>query len=211
MDHTRFDSLTRSLTVTGSRRRALTAALSGALGVLGLIPSDDGAAAKKCPPCKKRKKGKCKKTLPDGTACAGGMCQGGSCVAAAAPAPAPQCTSNAECSDGLVCISGTCQICVATSECRGGEQCLSTGCCPEPRICGTTCLAAPCDTQQCRSCSATSGTCVSCSGDKTCCGAGTESARCLIAGGFPCSGIYTVAKNRSCCSGTCDAATNRCA
>ena len=36
-------------------------------------------AKKKCPPCRKRKKGKCKKRLPDGAACPGGICRSGSC------------------------------------------------------------------------------------------------------------------------------------
>ena len=58
MDADRFDSLARSLTAAGSRRRALAAALSGALGLLGLAHPDDVAAAKsgKCKP----KCGECK-------------------------------------------------------------------------------------------------------------------------------------------------------
>ena len=49
MDADRFDTLTRSLTAAGSRRRALAAVLAGSLGVLGST-----ASAKK----KKKKKGK---------------------------------------------------------------------------------------------------------------------------------------------------------
>ena len=90
MDGARFDTLARSLIAIGSRRRALTAALGGSLGLLSLDRRDEAAARKKaCPPCKKRKKGKCKKRLPDGTACAGGSCQAGSCVAATPP-PSPR-------------------------------------------------------------------------------------------------------------------------
>ena len=123
MDHHRFDTLTRSLTTTGSRRRALTVALSGAFGVLGLVPADDAAAAKKCPPCKKRKQGKCKKTLPDGTACSGGTCQGGSCVRTPSP-PSSRCTP--ECS-GKTCgddgCDGFCGSCTAPETCHGGTCC----------------------------------------------------------------------------------------
>src|SRR5688572_9355878 len=93
MDAERFDSLARSFTAVPTRRRALVATLGGALGVLGLVHPDETAGKKKpCPPCKKRKQGKCKKKLPDGTGCSGGTCQNGSCVAAApllSPPPPP--------------------------------------------------------------------------------------------------------------------------
>src|SRR4051812_18157104 len=83
MDAARFDHLARSLTLGGSRRRALTATVS-ALGVLGLAGPDDLEAKKKkpCPPCKKRRNGKCKAKLPNRTGCAGGTCQDGSCAPA---------------------------------------------------------------------------------------------------------------------------------
>ena len=48
MDPPRFDSLARSLTAAGSRRRALALDLSGALGSLGLAHPDDAAAGGKC-------------------------------------------------------------------------------------------------------------------------------------------------------------------
>jgi hypothetical protein len=44
---------------------------------------------KNCPPCKKRKDGKCKKNKPDGTVCEGGTCQSGSCVQPVPPLPPP--------------------------------------------------------------------------------------------------------------------------
>src|SRR4051794_24260786 len=61
------------------------------------VPGRSRVAAKKkkpCPPCKTRKKGKCKVTLPDGTAGAGGTCQGGKlpcgrCRAPPPPSPSP--------------------------------------------------------------------------------------------------------------------------
>lgn len=82
MDAFRFDTLTRFLRTSGSRRHALGGLLGSLLG-LGRSRREATAAKKKpCPPCKKRKKGKCKKKLPNGTPCANGTCQSGSCVAA---------------------------------------------------------------------------------------------------------------------------------
>lgn len=83
MDAACFDRLARSLTTIGSRRRALTAVVSGALGVLSLAGPDDIEAKKKkpCPSCRKRKKAKCKGKLPDGTPCGNGICSAGTCAA----------------------------------------------------------------------------------------------------------------------------------
>ena len=60
MDEIRFDSLTRSLTTAGSRRRALVATLGGTLGLLGWQGGDDTAAHNPSKGCKK-KSGKAKK------------------------------------------------------------------------------------------------------------------------------------------------------
>jgi hypothetical protein len=83
MGRTRFNRLARSLTAAGSRRQTF-AVLAGSLGLLSFVQRDAAEARKKCPPCKKRKQGKCKGKKPDGTLCAGGACQSGSCVPAAA-------------------------------------------------------------------------------------------------------------------------------
>jgi len=98
MDGTRFDTITRSLTVAGSRRRALAAGVAGALGLWGVTHQDDVAAGGKCKPkcnecetCKKGKhgkKGKCK-PQPNGTACSVGSCQNGSCAAVTPQSPPP--------------------------------------------------------------------------------------------------------------------------
>ena len=57
MEPCRFDSLTRSLTVAGSRRAALGSLLVGTLGLLGLLSAhgDDGAAHDALLKCKKLK------------------------------------------------------------------------------------------------------------------------------------------------------------
>src|SRR5687767_928145 len=81
MDARRFDTLARIVSTAGSRRRAVATAVGGALALLGLADPHDATAKKKCPPCKKRKQDKCKGKKPDGTACPGGTCRRGSCIA----------------------------------------------------------------------------------------------------------------------------------
>jgi hypothetical protein len=121
-----FDALTRTLMTAGSRRRALTGVVSGTLGlVLGASVIDEAEAAKKCPPCKKRKKGKCKKKLPDGTACRGGSCQSGRCVVSAC-VPEPQlATCHGRCGTWI----NNCGQIVPCFTCTDGKQCLSNGSC----------------------------------------------------------------------------------
>lgn len=100
MDSPTFDTLTRAL----NRRHGL-----GLLSLLGLsvAVSPSGAEAKKkkkaCAPCRKRKKGKCKATLPDGTPCPEGTCQRGTCVPAPASPPIspPARLPDAACLSGL--------------------------------------------------------------------------------------------------------------
>ncbi len=142
MDPQRFDTLARSLTAAGSRRRALAAILGGALGLsLGATSIEEAAARKKkpCPPCKKRnRQGKCKKKLPDGTACEGGRtCQNGSCL----------------CASGLRPCGATCQQCCVNLDCEGGRTCQKGTCacppdrplfCTEQNVCGECCDNIPC-------------------------------------------------------------------
>jgi mannan endo-1,4-beta-mannosidase len=88
-----FDAIARELG-TDSTRRGIFRLLGGAAAIasgVALTMGEDADAKKKhqgkgkgkkkgCPPCKKRKKGKCKKKKPDGTVCPGGACQSGNCV-----------------------------------------------------------------------------------------------------------------------------------
>jgi hypothetical protein len=130
MDGSRFDTLTRSLSLAGSRRRALGGVLLGALSLLGSQTVQEAAKKKKpCPPCKKRKQGKCKKKLPDGTVCREGTCQGGRCVAALPPAPSccggpscPRCANGQSCANGNDCISARC-VTGRCQGCAGNDQC----------------------------------------------------------------------------------------
>ena len=163
MDPNRFDSLARSLTEARSRR-ALTAALAGFLGLLGLAAPDDAAAAKsgkckpKCGECEKCNKGDCKrkngtkrckkgkcKARDNGTACSSGRtCQNGTCVC---PPDKPAfCTSQnvcGQCCDNLPCCGKTAcgpqePICLAnlTCGCEDGRPLCGNRCCIEPQGCG---------------------------------------------------------------------------
>src|SRR5215207_4919203 len=91
MDVSRFDSLARSLTLVGSRRRTLAGVLLGSLGLLGSRAEEAAAKEKHCRPCKKRNnQGKCKKKKPDGTVCGPDqVCSGGACIAPACGAGGP--------------------------------------------------------------------------------------------------------------------------
>src|SRR5215217_9119635 len=108
MDDGSFDGLTRSFTasLTGSTtRRGMTRllaglALGGPLALLGL-GEVEAKCKKPCGLCKRCKQGKCK-PRPAGTACPGGTCQRGACVASA---PAVACS----CPAGTGCLTnGTC-------------------------------------------------------------------------------------------------------
>jgi hypothetical protein len=105
MDGKSFDVLVRRVLGRPSRRGMLRAGagslVTAALAGRGLSAPDDVEAKKKpCPPCKKRKKGKCKGSLPDGTGCTNGTCQGGRCIVASDPDPVgPVTTADATCLD----------------------------------------------------------------------------------------------------------------
>src|SRR5918993_630535 len=122
MDADRFDAPARFLSYTGSRRRAVAA--FG--GVLSMSSLEEAGAKKKCPPCRKRnKQGKCKKKKPNGTACAGGTCQGGRCCVAD-----PQATTCA----GVACGTVTSNNCgqAVSCPCPSGQSCLLNGSCAIP-------------------------------------------------------------------------------
>ena len=161
MDGPTFDVLTRSLSTTRSRRRAVVAELTGVLGQALASAGEDAAAKKKkpCPPCKKRKQGKCKKKLPDGTACGGGTCQSGSCVPVGCPSgqklcagtciASGLCCNNAECpADRPICYDGSCDPCLpiytfgVAQNCESSAQCCGTAS-GVPAVCCQISAAGP--------------------------------------------------------------------
>src|SRR5215211_4295256 len=114
----RFDTLAQSLSHTPSRRTALRLLGGAALGGLftlgtGRTEAKRGGHGKGKGTNKKGKKGKCTKKLPDGTACAGGTCQRGSCVAAV-PDPCARCSGDEVCSGGACLVPA----CGAGGPCR---------------------------------------------------------------------------------------------
>lgn len=158
MDGSAFDRFTRTLTTAGSRRRALGGMLAGTLGLLGAGAENAAAKKKKpCPPCKKRKKGKCKGTVPDGTACSGGVCQSGTCVVC--PSGETRCgnacvnlvTDPAHCGRcGRTCPSGVCEN--GTCTCDGPVSILCPdGCFCTPRETGGFACSGSTDIRPCTS------------------------------------------------------------
>jgi hypothetical protein len=109
---------------------------------------DSGKKKKKknCPPCKKRKNGKCKKTLPDGSACPGGTCQAGSCIYST-----PTCTATCA---GMVCgvdgCGGSCGTCESGWFCQNGA-CVSI-CDQGLTSCGDACVNLQDDPANCGAC-----------------------------------------------------------
>ena len=76
MERERFDTLVRLLATTPSRRQAVGALLGAALAGRAAA-----TGAKSCGPCRKRKRGRCRRKRPDGTPCgAFGRCRNGRCV-----------------------------------------------------------------------------------------------------------------------------------
>ena len=146
MSTTTFDDLVQRLAHTSTRRRAF--ALLGSLATGSVLgePAQAGKKKKPCPPCKRRTKGKCKKRLPDGTACAGGTCQGGVCVPVT---PATGTTTPRPCPDkqtlcGSLCVNlandlSNCGVCgrrCSSNECRNGTcSCFGGAPCPAGCAC----------------------------------------------------------------------------
>jgi len=216
MDGTHFDALARSLSTAGSRRRALGGLLVSALGLLGSQTEKASAKKKKpCPPCKKRKKGKCKANLPDGTSCEnGGSCLSGSCRPPAGPldvTPPPSTCSPAICA-GCCDAQGVCQPGNTHLACgSGGGPCAA---CANPKpvcfnnVC-TTCQnnapARPCPNG---CCDGITGTCLP----------GTTRGSCGAVGGACQTCPWGVCANGVCtcdntsCSGNmcCDPVAKRC-
>jgi hypothetical protein len=198
-----FDTLTRSLSKTLSRRRSLLAGLAG-LGVASLLGPAPAATRHK----KKRKKSSCA-GKPDGTPCGTGKtCSGEVC------AVEPTCVKAEDgCVIGDECCSGTCydppsqtcgysapgQPCHTTDDCIVGKcvgfVCRCTG---AGDGCSTfaDCCSGNCDGGLC----ACSGVGFDCNGDADCCvGFCAQDGRCDCLG----SGDQCVASARNCCSGQC--------
>jgi hypothetical protein len=128
MDAKHFDALLRALTNRSSRRGiGLTLASFGLGATFGVGPISE-VEAKKCPPCRKKKRGKCKRRKPTGTPCeeGRGICDRGSCSCGDGPTCPPQ----------QVCVAGHC---FPQGTCPEGTR----ACVPETgTACGDDCFCA---------------------------------------------------------------------
>jgi hypothetical protein len=116
MDTDRFDTLARSLTESGSRRRALATLLGG--GLVPVLGRTDGEAKKKkkaCGRCQIKKKGKCTQAPDDAPCATGRTCQGGACTCLPGTYFCESQTQETCCTTGQACNSGTCGACPATN------------------------------------------------------------------------------------------------
>jgi hypothetical protein len=184
MDANRFDSLTRSLSAAGSRRRALALAVSGALAPLvGLGETDARSKLKKSKKIdnKKRRKKCIKKAKGASNACQdkkkngseSDIDCGGTCPRCAV---GKTCNSRADCTSAR-CDGGTCTSCALNTDCG-----LDTD--------GNTCFCRPteagekfCTRQLCKF--FMGGTCADCLPGEQClvAGAGADRECCIPCGG----------------------------
>ncbi len=170
-----------------AHRRAFGLLGASALGgIVGLSQRQDAEGKKrrkkkKCGPCRSKKKGKCKKRKPDGTACGdGGTCQGGACVV-------PTC--NPECTPPATCVDGACV-------CPEDNVCAEPGtCCPEEVSCdaeGGCVCGSPLDGPAC-----------SCPTGSTFCATSVFAAQCCLTGD-------TCSESLGCITETCSAGNAFC-
>ena len=141
MDGSRFDALARRLAATASRRGLLAWLTPGMAGMIALAKGDE-VAARSCPPCRKKKHGRCRKKRPNGVPCGnGGRCRNGRC-------DHNVCTMN--CPGGLEpqpCgpVGSSCQcvnVVEGASACvkrQQGEACGTETVCNPGQICGIPC------------------------------------------------------------------------
>lgn len=142
-----FDRMTRTLTDAFTRRSVLTRLGGAAFAAVALqlpgVAEAKKKKRKKCGPCRTKKKGKCKGTKPDDTACNGdGKCFAGACI------PRPTCLASASaCTQPAAgaCCSGICSA-------AHGDLCLFSDI-GEPCYTGSDCNGAPltpCIAYRCR-------------------------------------------------------------
>jgi hypothetical protein len=154
MDGSAFDTLTRSLSTAGSRRRAVGGLLTGVFGVLGWRGQDDAAAHDLKATCKKKSgeaKKKClKKAKKHAAQHANEPCPQGQRPCRGACLSVLICCDETDCAGGRTCQDGTCacpatkpHICPGSQVCR--ECCALNDC--QPKAAGFDGLA--CQSGQC--------------------------------------------------------------
>src|SRR5438105_4533781 len=173
MNDQRFDDLARRLAASSSRRSVIKVLGAGIAGVLlsavGRNPAS--AANDDCAHfCNDHFSGEDR-----GDCKSAGAHHQGLCYSACGPnGPSGQ--------TGTLC--GGPSLSTTTCCVSGQTTCINGACCPNANACGSTCLGAPCNTAQCLTCQASTGTCVStCStaNCQTCNGSGTCVSTCNAA------------------------------
>jgi hypothetical protein len=141
MDPSRFDTLTRTFASGYSRRGLLVVAAGSAVGMAELAEIPD-AAAKSCPPCRKKKNGRCKKKRRDGAPCGNnnrcrnGHCDPNACTADCSGTPGPRpCGPHGSSCQCVNVVEGT-SACVKNLP---GEACGTETVCNPGLICGIPC------------------------------------------------------------------------
>lgn len=124
MDANRFETLLRVVNGSASRRGMVRTLAGLALGgTLGAAIAE--GEAKQCPPCRTKKKGKCKGKKPHGTRCdhGRGVCQSGTCRCGGGP----PCPPRQVCEAGRCFPQGTCpagsRICGPAPSTACGDDC----------------------------------------------------------------------------------------
>jgi hypothetical protein len=149
MNGLHFDTIVRTLPHGSRTRRSLARSFGGValVAAVALFAGEDADARRQCPPCRKRRRGKCKKKRPDGTACPGGTCQSGRC------SPVSDTCDAAACPDPGVCKTRACadNVCAPenvpndTSCGSSGQVCQGGVCCPFlHQNCFGTCVNLAC-------------------------------------------------------------------
>jgi hypothetical protein len=120
MDGHQFDQLLRTLVTS---RRSIAGLVLVAGSAISGRELAEARKKKPCPPCKKRKKGKCKAKLPNGTLCAGGTCQDGACSP-------PSCADGVKNGNetGVDCGGPDCPRCANGQTCESRDDCRSAMC-----------------------------------------------------------------------------------
>lgn len=173
MDPSRFDDLARCLGTPRTRRSVRGSIVGAAAAAVGA----GRAIAVACPPGQVAGSGRrclCKANgRPPGPSGCQALCGGvpvdlGSdpnhCGTCAKVCPTPA-------GGSVECRNGQC-----AGVCPAGTTLLGNACCPNAKVCGQTCLAAPCDAGSCQVCNPQQGACVtaqdgaSCGVINTCCG-----------------------------------------
>ena len=142
MNDDRFDALTRALAAISSRRDQFSRLIAALVLSLPLAFGADDAGAKPCPPCRRKRKGKCKKKQRNGAPCGnGGRCRNGRCdhnvcTLDCTGEPGPQRCGPPGSSCQCVNVVEGANACVKRQQ---GDACGTETVCDPGQICGIPC------------------------------------------------------------------------